>query len=353
VIKINIEKIPLNTYILSCIFFTLSFGLVYAQGSFSTLNQEELTEGFQMNCRYEILSDPYSSQGASISVNFDSRDYYECPPELLLGLHLESYLQPFDPEEIPEGIEYNCTYSPEPNQYQLEQGYITLILNSSRNFECPLDITLTFRNFPGAPIPNITESTDTVKTWELIEKGATQTYQVDNPNIAITSLSFTAASEIVLGSMDISSLYALPSTIQPPQGKRVYQYIEISAENMEQVSDVSLFYSVDKGWLSGINESSMRLYHYSGARWDELFTSLVGDTAETLSYESTAPSFGYFAIAGMQNAHAAQNVTSEKPPTVYVEENTAPMILVVFIFLALVVLVIAVVYLVMVSKRRD
>ncbi|MEM2878033.1 MAG: PGF-pre-PGF domain-containing protein [Candidatus Hadarchaeales archaeon] len=97
------------------------------------------------------------------------------------------------------------------------------------------------------------------------------------------------------GSVPPGSLPAIPAV--------PYKYfrVDVSGISEDAVSSVTLFFSVEKSWLSVnfIDESSVRMYRYIGNTWRPLPTSKTGENVSHVFYSAESDGLSYFGIGGL------------------------------------------------------
>ncbi|MEK6808919.1 MAG: PGF-pre-PGF domain-containing protein, partial [Nanoarchaeota archaeon] len=90
-----------------------------------------------------------------------------------------------------------------------------------------------------------------------------------------------------------------PDTL-PPASKKVYQYLEITLENIgdNDIESALISFSVPEKWYkeNGIGPESILLYRYSKNIWEKLKTKITGSEGSEVIYEAESSGFSSFAV---------------------------------------------------------
>lgn len=109
----------------------------------------------------------------------------------------------------------------------------------------------------------------------------------------------------------------LPATMAAPP-TTVYQYISITSSTIPGVVDHTVFdFSVPQSWLTehGFSVSDIVMMHNVDGQWQTLETRFVSQSDGNVFYESTTPSFSYFAIAYQKGNTTMGQATPIPTPT--------------------------------------
>jgi len=93
-----------------------------------------------------------------------------------------------------------------------------------------------------------------------------------------------------------------PAEVSVEKSGKVYQYLQIGAENLENTLDrATVEFRVEKSWAVGVelgkNDIAVSRYNEAASRWNELITTLTEEDATYYYYEVELDRFSYFAIS--------------------------------------------------------
>ena len=135
-------------------------------------------------------------------------------------------------------------------------------------------------------------------TVNPVDKTITETVNVGGGS-AVTKAEMTGVNlgkNLVITAMPRSNLPAAMAA--PPT--TVYQYISITSSTIPGVVDHTVFdFNVPQSWLTehGFSVGDIVMMHNVDGQWQTLGTRFVSQSNGNVLYESTTPSFSYFAIA--------------------------------------------------------
>jgi PGF-pre-PGF domain-containing protein len=113
----------------------------------------------------------------------------------------------------------------------------------------------------------------------------------------------------------ITKLAGQPATVVHNVTGNVYQYIEITHDNLSDsnIKSASVRFNVSKSWLStnGFTASDISLRRYSDDVWSKLPTEKISEDSNAIEYEATVPGLSVFAVV----AEAVTSVTTTTFPT--------------------------------------
>jgi len=165
---------------------------------------------------------------------------------------------------------------------------------------------------PGYPT-NLTEIRR-ARLWTFVVAGVLNTMSIDDERIAIRNLSFSLNTNRSNVRIAVSRLLTKPAGLPDPAGMQVYQYFNITAENVEDedIAGANLTFEVSKSWLeeNNIDKNSIRLLRFHDNAWEELETILLYEDNETITYLAFLPGFSYFAIAGVPITATTTTITT-------------------------------------------
>ena len=164
---------------------------------------------------------------------------------------------------------------------------------------------------------------------EFITKDSVTNYDFDNENNEVEFIQFTASRNWGKISATIECLHDTSALVEKEPEGTVYRNLNIwvgksGFSDSDNIKDCVIGFKVSRQWLeeNGIDESSIRLLHYSGGDWEELDTEMTGEDDEYLHFEAKTSGFSPFAIVGDSNEKVVNsNSTDTKMSTESVENN--------------------------------
>jgi PGF-pre-PGF domain-containing protein len=154
-------------------------------------------------------------------------------------------------------------------------------------------------------IPTVTKITReegkaNVSIESIKANGTSNITIVKTEGMAIRKLSINVLNAVSGVKIRILKLSGLPSTISHDIDGKVFNYINIEKENIddEDINKTIIRFAINKTWLSdnNVNSTNISLYRWEDYRWNELPTSNVSQDAFEVYYEATSPGFSVFAI---------------------------------------------------------
>ncbi len=152
----------------------------------------------------------------------------------------------------------------------------------------------------GAVIPP--SSTSETKVWGAILMNTYSTMSINKNAISLKRIGFQTTSSLTAISIKVERLDEIEDRINLTEGKRLYQYVNITATGLpeESLRNVSIDFCVDYEWLNlnSVLKETIKLKRFYRGVWQTLITSLVSDSGEEVCYTSQTQGFSYFAITG-------------------------------------------------------
>jgi PGF-pre-PGF domain-containing protein len=145
---------------------------------------------------------------------------------------------------------------------------------------------------------NISLSTSTSRFWDVLPAGE-QFMDISSDALGIKKLAFVASAQGLDVNLRIESLVGKPSETADIS-RTIERYLKISADNMPVLTgDVKIEFFVTNDWMAekGADASDIVLMRYSNGAWNDLPTTIVGSSADRVTFEAVSPAFSYFAIA--------------------------------------------------------
>ncbi len=159
----------------------------------------------------------------------------------------------------------------------------------------------------GKTMRKTAEKTDTLSASDISDKGEVEIDALSNKNVAVKlKINRASGGEVVLDD------YGKNNPVPVPLPGKVIRFVEIGAINISYSSAiVTIRYS--NAELDGVDENSLVIYHWNGASWEALLTT-VDTVNNTLSAttDSLSP-FGVSTGYGYINAMVARKVILDEP----------------------------------------
>ncbi|MCK5016603.1 MAG: PGF-pre-PGF domain-containing protein, partial [Candidatus Peribacteraceae bacterium] len=138
--------------------------------------------------------------------------------------------------------------------------------------------------------------------FDKIEAGEEKSAIIKEGNFSIGKITMKIKNELSRVVIDIKRIDKKPTSIPIEPKGRVYQYIDISYENMSDndMESGSIDFKVEKEWIenNSVNYSTIILVRYSENDWERLSTRITGEDSSYMYYSSETPGFSVFAITG-------------------------------------------------------
>jgi len=100
----------------------------------------------------------------------------------------------------------------------------------------------------------------------------------------------------------ITKLAGQPATVIHNITGKVYQYIEITHDNLSDsnLKSAKIRFNVTKTWINGNNFTKEHIYlnRYSNNAWQKLQTLIISESSSEVEYEADTPGLSIFAITG-------------------------------------------------------
>ena len=146
--------------------------------------------------------------------------------------------------------------------------------------------------------PNITAT----RKWAFISEKANISFEIDNPEIAVTSLELIIENELENAAINVIRFLEKPLYITRDPEDVVYQYFDLNTSNLEMrdVNYSEMTFTVLKEWVRNetIMNGSIRIFRYIRGSWESLMFSGTDESESHLFFKITNPGFYYFAITG-------------------------------------------------------
>ncbi|MDW7731657.1 MAG: NosD domain-containing protein [Methanolobus sp.] len=169
---------------------------------------------------------------------------------------------------------------------------------------------------------------------EFVEKDSVTSYDFTDDNNEVGYIQFTASRNWGKITATIECLHDTSALVGREPDGIVYRNLNIwvgksGFSDPDNIRDCVIGFKVSRSWLleNRIDESTIRLLHYSSGEWEELETDLVDADDEYLHFEAITPEFSPFAIVGnpheevVEDAGTKMAFDSANEQEVSAEEN--------------------------------
>jgi PGF-pre-PGF domain-containing protein len=138
-------------------------------------------------------------------------------------------------------------------------------------------------------------------TINRIDGNTTSNFSITKTeDIAIRKLSINVLNTVNNVKLVITKLSSLPPTISHNIDGKVYHYINIYHENINDadINKTIIRFAVNKTWLTdnNVNSSNISLYRWEEYRWNELPVTFFYQDISEILYEAESPGFSVFII---------------------------------------------------------
>lgn len=169
----------------------------------------------------------------------------------------------------------------------------------------------------GSAATTAATTTKLKKTFDQVGAGKTAIMSITSTAIAVKKLLVTVKNEVTKMSLTVQSLDGKPATIAVDPTGKVYKYVEITKENLENsnIQDAKVQFEVSDNWMTdnGVSKEDIRLFRWTGS-WDELATRWINSQNGMHNFEAVTPGFSTFAIASVKPQVKAQGSAEESEP---------------------------------------
>jgi len=194
----------------------------------------------------------------------------------------------------------------------------TITLGSNGNY-----VNATFKTEEVVRPPDVTEGGRVApdgsytRTWDTLYEGTTE-ISIDSEDLAVNAISFFTNSRNNDVSLIVERLDDKGS-ITEDIPDLVFQYLEITTENLDDIGEVVITFILPDLWLSDNNLEKVFLYRYT-TTWEKLPATKI----ESETYSATSPGLSIFAIAGQirEEESEAEETAEETTPEQTAEEAT-------------------------------
>ncbi|MBI4018725.1 MAG: PGF-pre-PGF domain-containing protein [Candidatus Aenigmarchaeota archaeon] len=152
----------------------------------------------------------------------------------------------------------------------------------------------------------------TSKSWTSLPSGVTK-LNIDDAGIGMKSIDIQVANQVSNVRINIEKLAAKPSSIAKEIAGSVFQYIEITKENINDsnIQSATIKFNVSKSWLADnvYRKEDVVLMRYTTA-WDELTPTIISESSSEVELTAQSPGFSTFAIAARNTSRATTTATT-------------------------------------------
>jgi len=179
----------------------------------------------------------------------------------------------------------------------------------------------------GGGVPIATEIRPrVVYLFDRLVPGAAKIMRIQKEEIGIREIEISVKNQVNNVRITVTKLEGKPASVVHEVSGKVYQYVEITAENLgeESVSQAKIRFEVDTSWINEnrIDKHTVALYRYANDTWQKLNTTMINETESYVTYEAVTPGFSVFAISGETVKETTTTVTTTTTSTTLPEEVT-------------------------------
>ena len=159
-----------------------------------------------------------------------------------------------------------------------------------------------------------------VVTKDSIIADTPEKFEITDNLVPINSIVFTSDSTLYAVELRVTSLDSKPFIVSSPSKSyvKIYRYIDIQKKNVtdNNIKDASITFTVSRQWLKDqeLPERNIVLLRWKDFKWNELETTILESTTESVIFSAKTPGFSYFAIA-LKNTSTVEAPTSINPVT--------------------------------------
>ncbi|MEX2017134.1 MAG: PGF-pre-PGF domain-containing protein [Candidatus Pacearchaeota archaeon] len=139
-------------------------------------------------------------------------------------------------------------------------------------------------------------------SWTKITPGAAIIMKDFSNEFGIKQIEITVNNEAQNVKITVTKYDGKPAEVSVSKSGKVYQYMQIDAENLEgNLDKATVQFKVEKSWASsnnlGKDEIAVYKFDESNSKWNQLSTSYASEDTLYYYYNVKLTSFSYFAIA--------------------------------------------------------
>ena len=138
------------------------------------------------------------------------------------------------------------------------------------------------------------------ETIETIEKDETKEIDMSSYDSAVSSISFTAASDLSDVEITYKIFNSKPEGVTTPENS-VYLYLDIDANVVDDdIDSLTINFKVAQDWFTrnNIDKNKVTLLRYYNDEWQTLTTTMISEDSSFVYFEATTPGLSTFAITG-------------------------------------------------------
>jgi len=186
--------------------------------------------------------------------------------------------------------------------------------------------------------------------WTKITPGVATIMKIVNPEIGLKLINITVVNPAQTVKITVTKLDGKPATIVHEIVGKVYKYIEIDADNIDEthIGEVKIQFEVNKSWINdnNIDPDTVALNRYRFNAWERLQTRKTGEDNDFVYYETETPGFSTFAISGEVKAVVTTTVpvvTTTTPIVTTVPVTVAEIGVSVWVAVVVIIILVAVI----------
>ena len=181
-------------------------------------------------------------------------------------------------------------------------------------------------------------------SWSKITPGVATIMKDFDEEIGIKQIQIEVNNEAQDVKITVTKHDGKPAEVSVEKTGKVYQYLQIGAENLENTLDkATVEFRAEKSWATSVelgkNDIAVFRYNETASRWDELTTTSTGEDATYYYYDVELDEFSYFAIS-------EKSVVTEEESVLGVEKSKL------WLWILIAVVIIAIVFWRMKAKKE-
>lgn len=153
---------------------------------------------------------------------------------------------------------------------------------------------------------------------EYVNKGSEVSYSFDSEGNMVRCINFTGVTSSGTIAAKIEILNHTSAIVDQAPTDIVYRNLNIWVGNLgwansRNIADPTISFKVEKSWINenNIGKPTIRLNRYCDGNWNQLMTTMQGEDARYLYFESQTPGFSPFAITGEKASVSYSSGASE------------------------------------------
>lgn len=182
------------------------------------------------------------------------------------------------------------------------------------------------------------------KTWSKITSGSAEIWKLTDSALGLKQISISVNNPAQSVKITVSKYSGLPAAVTIEKTGKVYKYLHIETNNLENLSNAILTLKVNKSWIRErtLTRDRIALFKFNSTEkeWKEILTTYKEEDPDYDYYDAEVSSFSYFAIAEKEipaETTSPPTTPATTPPTTTEDQGRGST----WLFLILTIIVIA------------